>query len=63
MQRYKDVLVAKGSDLADALASGNRKSAEKVYSETAERYKKLYPEADRAWFKEVSLAAQPTVLL
>ncbi len=54
MQRFKDVLVAKGSDLADALAAGDKKVAEKVYNETTERYKRLYPEADREWFKQFS---------
>ncbi len=50
MQRFKAVLVAKGSDLSDALAKGDRKLAEKVYAETTERYKKLYPETNRKWF-------------
>jgi hypothetical protein len=50
MQRFKDVLVAKGSDLADALEKGDRKAAEAVYAATTERYRKLYPEADRQWF-------------
>ena len=57
MQRYKDVLVAKGSDLADVLATKDRKAAEKVYDATTERYKKLYPEADRTWFKAISFPA------
>ncbi|CAN5283713.1 hypothetical protein BH11PSE11_BH11PSE11_07690 [soil metagenome] len=51
MQRFKDVLVAKGSELAEALAKDDRKLAEKVYAETSERYKRLYPAEDRKWFE------------
>ena len=50
MRRFKDVLVAKGSALAEALEKGDKKLAEKVYAETMERYKQLYPAEDRAWF-------------
>lgn len=50
--RFKDVMVAKNSDLADALQSGDRKAAEKVYAETTLRYKQLYPAADREWFEK-----------
>ena len=52
MQRFKDVLVAKGSNLADALVRGDRKVAVKFYAETSERYRRLYPEDDRKWFQK-----------
>lgn len=55
MQRYKDTLVAKGSELADALARGDREQAERVYAATTERYKKLHPEDDRKWFQKFML--------
>jgi hypothetical protein len=52
MERYKDVLVAKTSELAEALAKSDRALAERVYAATTERYKKLYPENDRKWFQK-----------
>jgi len=52
MQRYKDVLVAKTSELAEALARSDHLQAERVYAATTERYKKLYPEDDRKWFQK-----------
>lgn len=52
MLRFKNVLVGKSSDLAEALEKGDRKQAEKVYADTTERYKKSYPEADRQWFDQ-----------
>jgi hypothetical protein len=52
MQLYKDVLVAKTSELAEALAKSDRALAERVYAATTERYKKLYPENDRKWFQK-----------
>ncbi len=52
--RFKDVWVVKGSDLAEALERDDKKAAEKVYAETTERYKKLYPEEDRKWFASFS---------
>jgi len=56
MQRYKDVLGAKTSELADALAKSDHKAAEQVYAATTDRYKKLYPEDDRKWFQKFMLS-------
>lgn len=55
LKKYRDILVAKGSALAEALEikddKERSKAAKKVYDETSERYNKLYPAEDRAWFE------------
>lgn len=56
MLKYKDVLVAKGSALYDALNSKDKKLAEKVYKATTENYKKLHSSEDRDWFLQMSKA-------
>lgn len=62
MIRYKEIMVAKGSDLWEALhlksttpqdASARKKQIEKVYKNTSDNYKKMYSEEDRAWFAEI----------
>jgi hypothetical protein len=58
MVTFKGVLVSRKSDLATALESGNRKEAEKVFSETTARYKALYSKEDREWFAKMSQGAQ-----
>lgn len=54
MIKYKDILVAKGSALYDAIHSKDSKAAEKIYKETTDRYCKLHSAEDRAWFAEQS---------
>ncbi len=59
MKRYKDTMVAPGSQLWELMhkkcanseeAKANKKAMEKLYDETTEAYNKLYPAADREWF-------------
>lgn len=42
--RYRDVLVARGSDLYAALEAGNTKLAERIYKECEAKYRKDKPE-------------------
>jgi hypothetical protein len=64
MIRYKEIMVAKGSDLWEALhmksgtpqdASDRKKQVEKVYKETSDNYKRMFSQEDRDWFAEMSL--------
>lgn len=52
MLRYKDVLVAKGSALYEAMMLKDVSKAEAVYKETTIRYKQMHSAEDRAWFAE-----------
>lgn len=58
MKKYRDIYVAKGSALYEALDIPNEKersiAAKKIYDETTKRYKELYSEEDRAWFARAS---------
>lgn len=66
MLKYKDILVAKGSALYDAMTNksvavvieGQKKknTAEQVYKETTLRYKAMHSKEDRDWFAEMSKA-------
>ena len=54
MKYYKGFPVAKGSALYEALDikddKERSKAAKKIFDETTDRYKKLYPQSDIEWF-------------
>ena len=50
MQKYKDVLVAKSSQLGQALADNNKTLAERTYKDTTQRFRELYGTENCAWF-------------
>lgn len=53
MKVYKGVLVAKGSELSEAMDDKDPEKAKKVYEATTERFNKMYSEEDRRWFWNV----------
>lgn len=58
MKLYRGVFVGKASQLDEALSikddKERSKAAKKVFDDTSERYKKIYPEEDRKWFESWS---------
>lgn len=58
MKKYRDIYVAKGSQLYAALEIPNEKersvAAKKIYDETTKRYEQMYSKEDREWFSQAS---------
>lgn len=54
MLKYRDTLAAKGSQLYQAIQSGDKKLMERIYKETTANYAKLHSKEDRDWFLEHS---------
>jgi len=53
--KYKDLMVAKGTELYDAIVEKkDNKLAEKLYKKLEDKFKKDYPQCTKEWFASIN---------